>query len=126
MLEDCIFVPQNRALKKLHFDHIMVLEAAKNYVKFFTDEGTFLVRITMEAAVRLLPSEKFARVHRLYAVSIKEISKISKETLKIRNFENEIPVSKQFYADFIQKINILIEDPEIQPGKEDESESQEE
>src|SRR4030081_901035 len=104
MLEDCIFVQQNRALKKLHFDHIFVLEAADNYVKFFTDEGTFLVRITLEAAAKSLPSEKFARVHRLYAVSIKEISKISKESLMIRNFENEIPVSKQFYSDFVKKI----------------------
>jgi two-component system LytT family response regulator len=128
MLEDCIFVQQNRALKKLHFDHIMVLEAAGNYVKFFTEEGTFLVRITMEAAVKSLPSEKFARVHRLYAVSIKEISKISKESLMIRNFENEIPVSKQFYSDFVKKINILDENPstEIKLDEEDENESQEE
>ena len=128
MLEDCIFVQQNRALKKLHFDHIMVLEAADNYVKFFTDEGTFLVRITMEAAVKSLPSEKFARVHRLYAVAIKEISKISKQTLMIRNFETEIPVSKQFYSDFVKKINILVEDPstENKPDDEDDDVSAEE
>src|SRR3984885_406037 len=127
MLEDCIFVWQNRALKKLHFDHIMVLEAAGNYVKFFTDEGLFLVRITMEAAVKALPSEKFARVHRIYAVSIKEISKISKESLMIRNYENEIPVSKQFYAEFVKKINILDEDPSRinKPDEEDGKESQE-
>jgi DNA-binding LytR/AlgR family response regulator len=133
MLEDCIFVKQKGALKKLHFDHIMVLEAADNYVKFFTDEGTFLVRISMEAAVKSLPSDKFARVHRLYAVSIKEISKISDESLMIRNFENEIPVSKQFYADFVKKIKILDADPstknkpeEEDEDEEDENESQEE
>ena len=82
----------------------------------------------MEAAVKSLPSEKFVRVHRLYAVSIKEISKISKEFLWIRNFETEIPVSKQFYDDFVKKIKILEPD---QPAKDkqnedDEIESQEE
>ena len=128
MLEDCIFVKQKGVLKKLHFDHIMVLEAADNYVRFFTDEGTFLVRITLEAAVKSLPSDKFARVHRLYAVSIKEISKISNECLMIRNFENEIPVSKLFYDDFVKQIKILEADPPTKdkPDEEDENESQEE
>ena len=41
MFEDCIFVQQNRALKKLHFDHIMVLEAADNYVKFLRMKELF-------------------------------------------------------------------------------------
>ncbi|HET6991661.1 MAG TPA: LytTR family DNA-binding domain-containing protein [Bacteroidia bacterium] len=127
MFEDCIFVKQKGSLKKLYFDHIMVLEAADNYVKFFTEEGTFLVRITMDAAVKSLPSDKFARVHRLYAVSIKEISKISDESLMIRNFENEIPVTKQFYFDFVKKIKILDADPSTKHKTDEEvdKESQE-
>jgi len=128
MFEDCIFIKQNRALKKLYFDHIIVLEAADNYVKFFTDEGIFLVRITMDAAVKALPPDRFARVHRLYAVSIKEISKISNETLMIRNIDNEFPVSKQFYDDFVKQIKILEPDPSTKdkPYEEDGIESQEE
>ena len=107
MLKESIFFRHKGVLKKLNINNIVVLEAADNYVKFFTDEGTFTVRITMDAAVKSLPSTKFVRVHRLYAVSIKDINTISNESLTIRDFENEIPVSKQYYLKFLKRIKIL-------------------
>jgi DNA-binding LytR/AlgR family response regulator len=107
MLKESIFFRNKGVLKKLNVNNIVVLEAADNYVRFFTDEGTFLVRITMDAAVKSLPSTKFVRVHRLYAISIKDINTISNESLRIRDFDNEIPVSKQYYLKFLKRIKIL-------------------
>jgi two-component system LytT family response regulator len=107
MLKEFIFFRHNGALKKLKVDDIVVLEAANNYVKFFSEEGIFMVRITLEAAVKSLPSTKFVRVHRLYAVSIKEINTISNEFLTIKDLKDQIPVSKQYYSKFLKKIKIL-------------------
>ena len=46
----------------------------------------------------------------------------------IRNFETEIPVSKQFYDDFVKQIKIPEADPPTKnkPDEEDKEESQEE
>ena len=97
MLKESIFFRHNGALKKLNIDDIVILEAANNYVKFFTEEGIFMVRITLDAAVKSLPPTKFVRVHRLYAVSMKDIDIISKDLLKLKDVKSEIPVSKQYY-----------------------------
>jgi DNA-binding LytR/AlgR family response regulator len=107
MLKESIFFRHNGVLKKLNVNDIVILEAADNYVKFFTDEGIFMVRITMDAAVKSLPPTKFVRVHRLYTVSIKDINTISNESLTIRDLKDEIPVSKQYYSKFLKKIKIL-------------------
>ncbi len=107
MLKECIFFRHNGALKKLNVDDIIILEAANNYVKFFSDEGVFMVRITLDAAVKSLPPTKFVRVHRLYAVSIKDIDTIGKDLLKLKDVKSEIPVSKQYYSKFLSRIKIL-------------------
>jgi DNA-binding LytR/AlgR family response regulator len=107
MLKDSIFFRHNGALKKLNIDDIVILEAANNYVKFLTEEGIFMVRITMDAAVKSLPPTKFVRVHRLYAVSIKDIDTIGKDLLKLKDVKSEIPVSRQYYSKFLSRIKIL-------------------
>lgn len=107
MLKESIFFRHNGALKKLNVDDIVILEAANNYVKFFTEEGIFMVRITLDAAVKSLPPTKFVRVHRLYAVSIKDIDTIGKDLLKLKDVKSEIPVSKQYYSKFLSRIKIL-------------------
>ena len=107
MLKESIFFRHNGALKKLNVDDIIMLEAANNYVKFFSEEGIFMVRITLDAAVKSLPPTKFVRVHRLYAVSIKDIDTLGKDLLKLKDVKSEIPVSKQYYSKFLKKIKIL-------------------
>jgi len=107
MLKESIFFRHNGALKKLNVNDIVILEAANNYVKFFTEVGIFMVRITLDAAVKSLPPTKFVRVHRLYAVSIKDIDTIGKDLLKIKDVVSDIPVSKQYYSKFIKRIKIL-------------------
>jgi len=107
MLKECIFFRHNGALKKLNIEDIVILEAANNYVKFFSEEGIFMVRITLDAAVKSLPPTKFVRVHRLYAVSIKDIDTIGKDLLKLKDVKSEIPVSKQYYSKFLKSIKIL-------------------
>lgn len=107
MLRDIIFFSQKGLLKKLNINDIVFLEAADNYVKFFTEEGIFLVRITMDAAVKSLPPTKFVRVHRLYTVSIKEIDTIGKDLITLKDVKSGVPVSKQFYSKILKKIKIL-------------------
>jgi DNA-binding LytR/AlgR family response regulator len=107
MLKESIFFRHDGVLKKLSVNDIVILEAADNCVKFFSEEGIFMVRITLEAAFRALPPTKFVRVHRSYVVSIKEIDTIGKEVLKIKGVESDIPVSKQYYSKFLKKIKIL-------------------
>jgi len=102
------FFRQDGQLKKLNLDNIVFLEAAKNYTRFNTLDGDHLIRISLDAAMDLLPSDKFLRVHRSFAVSFNYISEVRRECVLFTAFpELEVPVSRPYYVQFTKQVVIL-------------------
>lgn len=81
---------------------IHYLEAADDYVKIISKEGTFLKKRTMAFYENALESFNFVRVHRSYIVNVKLLSRIDpmeKGHHQIRLSTGEkIPVSKAGYS----------------------------
>ena len=115
------FFRQDGQLKKINLDNVVFLEAAKNYTKFNTLDGDYLLRISLNAAMDLLPKDKFLRVHRSFAVSFNHINQVGRDTVTFTAFPQlEIPVSRPYYIQFTKEIVILdsnATDPEEQPRK---------
>ncbi|GAB4245947.1 MAG: LytTR family DNA-binding domain-containing protein [Ekhidna sp.] len=57
-------------------DKVRYLEAQDDYVKIFTDEGSFLKQQTMKYFENHLPEDDFVRIHRSYIVRVKEIDRV--------------------------------------------------
>jgi two-component system LytT family response regulator len=81
---------------------IEYVEAADDYVKIITAEGSFLKNKTMSFYERCLPQHSFVRVHRSFIVNLQEITRIDpyeKEShLAILRSGARLPVSKAGYA----------------------------
>ena len=107
MLTPSIFFKHKSALEKVNVDEIVLIEAKKNYIKFWLTEKNYVVRSTLQAALSQLPEKQFLRVHRSWVVSVNYIGKIKRESLFLIDFETEIPVSRQHYKEIIKKIIIL-------------------
>ncbi len=60
----------------LDIDDIRWVDAAGNYVKLNTGDGSYLLRETMVGIEERLPGEKFLRIHRSTIVNIDEIQEI--------------------------------------------------
>ena len=102
------FFRQDGQLKKLNLDDIVFLEAAKNYTRFVTPDGDHLVRISLDAAMELLPADKFLRVHRSFAVSFDHISDVGRESVLFTAFPKlAVPVSRPYYVQFTKQVVIL-------------------
>ena len=102
------FFRQDGQLKKINLDNVVFLEAAKNYTRFNTLDGDYLVRVSLDAAMDLLPNNKFMRVHRSFAVSVDHISNVGRESVLFKNFPNlEIPISRPYYVQFTKQVVIL-------------------
>jgi DNA-binding LytR/AlgR family response regulator len=112
----CIFFRQRGALEKVNIDEIVLIEAKKNYIKFWLPETNYVVRSTLQAALSRLPEKQFLRVHRSWVVSVNYIGKIERESLFLIDLETEIPVSRQYYQEIKKQIFIL--DTEA-PNKKD-------
>lgn len=111
LLSIASFSPQQRQrvvvktggkIKIIRIEDIHYLEAADDYVKLYTREGSFLKNRTMSHFEELLDKEQYVRAHRSFIINIQQITKIEpyeKEgRLAVLKSGEKIPVSKSGYA----------------------------
>jgi DNA-binding LytR/AlgR family response regulator len=116
MYKKSFFFRQERQLKKINPDEIIYLEAAKNYTKLYTATETYLARITLLEAMKLLPENKFLRVHRSFAVAADHIDVVKRETIQLATIPVEVPVSRIYYVAFTKQF-IILDSADIDTGK---------
>ncbi|WP_153796062.1 LytR/AlgR family response regulator transcription factor [Foetidibacter luteolus] len=89
---------------------IQYLEAADDYVKIFTAEGSFLKKKTMGFFEQSLPAQQFIRVHRSYIVNTQLITRIDpyeKDShLVLLSTGARLPVSKAGYVKMKEVLGI--------------------
>jgi two-component system LytT family response regulator len=111
LLETAAALPQQNArvvvktggkIKIIPTGAIHYLEAADDYVKIITNEGSFLKNNTMAHFEKVFNESEFVRVHRSYMVAIEQITRLEpyeKEGfLAILRSGAKIPVSKAGYS----------------------------
>lgn len=97
-----IVVKTGNKVKIIPVHDIQYLEADDDFVKIFTDEGSFLKNKTLSFYEQTLDPQQFVRVHRSYLIHIGQITKIEpyqKEThMAVLRNGQQIPISKTGYS----------------------------
>ncbi len=97
-----VVIKNGTQIKIIPVQQIYYLEAADDYVKLYTIEGSFLKNKTMSFFEQTLPADQFVRVHRSYLVRISEIVRIDPYEkdghLLLLKSGAKIPVSKTGFA----------------------------
>jgi two-component system LytT family response regulator len=97
-----IVVKDGSKIKVILVSHVHYLEAAYDYVKIITNEGTFLKKRTMNFFEQSLASHQFVRTHRSYIINTQLITRIDpyeKDShLVILNTGEKLPASKAGYT----------------------------
>ena len=97
-----VVVKDGSKIKIIPVNQIQYLEAADDYVKIFTAEGSFLKKKTMSYFEQSLQAFQFARVHRSYIVNTQLITRIDayeKDShLLLLSTGAKLPVSKAGYS----------------------------
>jgi DNA-binding LytR/AlgR family response regulator len=77
----------------------------------YAKDGIHIVRTSMESAMKHLNDKGFVQIHRYYAVAIEKIHVIDKEHVYFsQNKEDNLPVTKSYYANVISKLKMLGKD----------------
>ncbi|MCP2045354.1 LytTR family DNA-binding domain-containing protein [Pontibacter sp. HSC-36F09] len=93
-VKDYLFLKTGYEQVKVHYDEILYLEAAGNYVTFVLEGKKLLSRMTIQELSEQLPADSFVRVHRSYIVAKKHIDKIERHQVCIKG--NEVPVGASY------------------------------
>jgi two-component system LytT family response regulator len=71
-----VVIKLNGKIKIIPVQDIHYLEAADDYVKIVTQEGSFLKNKTMSFFEKMLDPQQFTRVHRSYILNINQVTRI--------------------------------------------------
>ena len=92
--DDCITIKEGTSRHKIALNDILYIEALKDYSKIVTKTKSILTLSKLKHFLEQLPSDRFVRVHRSYAIAINKIEKAAANDLFINN--TEIPIGKTF------------------------------
>lgn len=105
-----IVVKDNGKIKIIPIAKLQYIEAADDYAKIYTAEGSFLKKKTMQYFEDSLPQQEFIRIHRSYIINAQLITRIDpleKDShLVLLTTGARLPVSKAGYSKLKEVLGI--------------------
>lgn len=92
--QDTITFKEGTAVAKVTTGDIIYLEALANYTKVVTPERNYITLRNLKSFLEELPSDKFLRVHRSYAVAVKKITGLDKADVLLGKYK--VPFGKTY------------------------------
>lgn len=92
------FVETDKTKIKISHSDLVCIEGARNYIYIYTDTQKIVTLKTMIDTEKLLPGEKFIRVHKSFIVAVDKIKAYVNNNLIViyKNQEKEIPVGATY------------------------------
>ena len=78
----------------IKLNDILFLRASRNYVDIQTSHKKYVVYASLSKTLKNLPSKKFIRIHRSYAINISRVEKVCRAHIGIG--QHEIPIGRSY------------------------------
>lgn len=102
---DYLMIKEGTTLNKVNIGDIVYLEALTNYTKVITDKKRFVTLTNLKNFLDYLPSARFLRIHRSYAVAIDKVARMDKNELLVG--EQRLPLGKTYRHEVKKRIREL-------------------
>lgn len=80
----------NKKMKKVYLDDILVIESLKDYIKIKTSSERYIIHQTLSSFTESLPAHKFIRIHRSYTIAIDKVEALEGNTVEINGIKYTI------------------------------------
>lgn len=105
--DDFMFVYADKVYDKISYSDIHYIQAEQNFVKIVTPQKTYMVLASISKFIKQLPSGQFPRIHKSYAVNIKNVTSYTSQDVFIGN--HPIPIGEAYKeptSEFFSKFTI--------------------
>ncbi|MHA4847599.1 LytR/AlgR family response regulator transcription factor [Flavitalea antarctica] len=99
---DFIYLRVDRKLAKILLADILYVESARDYVKVFTVDKSYITRQTISSIEAMLSGNDFIRIHRSFIIAINKIKSFTNEMIEIGG--TELPIGKYYRNNFVKLI----------------------
>jgi two-component system, response regulator PdtaR len=98
--DNAIFIKQNYKFVKFQLDDLLYLQADGIYIDLVTAKTKYALRLTLNQAIEKLNATNVVRVHRSYAVNIKNVEEFNDSEITVG--KASIPLGATFKEDFLK------------------------
>ncbi len=96
----------NRQMVKVHFNDIAYCESLKDYIKIVTPQQTLVTKLPISKLEKLLPPNRFVRIHRSFIINTQHISSYS--STKIDVMEKTLSVGRMYKKNWENTLSLLL------------------
>jgi len=99
--KDFIYLRVDKKLVKIILADVLYIESARDYVKVFMPDKTYITRQTISSIEAMLSGKEFTRIHRSYIIAVSKIKSFTNEMVEIGN--TELPIGKLYRNNFLKQ-----------------------
>jgi two-component system, LytTR family, response regulator len=92
--KDYLFVNIQKKKVKIWYSEILYVESQREYIKIVTDKGEYLSKMSTTEIEKLLPADRFKRIHRSFIISLAKVESYTTEEVGIGG--TSIPVGRDY------------------------------
>ncbi|MCU0459955.1 MAG: LytTR family DNA-binding domain-containing protein [Bacteroidales bacterium] len=94
-----IFIKTSYKYKRVKIDDILYLQGMRDYIMIHTTGGKIMTLTSFAELERVLPQDRFFRIHKSYVVAINKVDAIDRKRAVIG--KEYLPISNTYYDGFI-------------------------
>jgi len=104
-----IFFKSGSVFVKVTIDDILWIEALENYCNINTLNDQIVAHLNLKGVEKILPTDKFKRVHRSYIINLKKIKTVDQTSVTIETTKGDkkVPVSRSYRDKLLEHIKII-------------------
>lgn len=92
--EDFLFTKVDKKMVKVYFADILYIESLKDYIRIKTVYEDLITHHNLSGFTKLLPADRFMRIHRSYTVSLEKIKSLEGSYLHLE--KKSLPIGRIF------------------------------
>jgi len=101
--EPFMMVKSEYKLIRVNFGDILYLEAYREYVRIFMEDGDIMTLDTMKNMELTLPENKFRRIHKSYIIAFDRLASVQGNQVEIG--DNKLPIGRSYKAALMDALN---------------------
>lgn len=113
-MQPYFFIRIDKKHIRINYADLLYMESVGNYVKLFTESGTFLTPLTIKELERVLPVDSFSRINRGTIVAIGRIISFDRNCVVLKNAR--LSLSDKYRKMLESKIRIITHIESSQPA----------
>ena len=103
-----LFIKKNRSVMKVNVENIHYVEVKEKYCNISSDEGNFIIKLSLKKIKEYLSNFQFFQVHRNFLLNLRKVKEVYLEdNLIILTSGSKIPLSERHKSSFAKAFTIL-------------------